>query len=108
MERCSGGIEDGRFPNRRSLLHSAVIDRRYRRESCAFSGEGSAKRTPTPISRTGFPVRANASARRVRKSGKFGGSPARSAVVLVKSLNFSFTKIFVTVRVVSFCARSAI
>jgi DNA polymerase-4 len=38
--------------------------------------------------RAGFPVRANASARRDRKSCKVGASPARSAVVRVKSLNF--------------------
>src|SRR6059058_1693266 len=60
------------------------------------------------FARTGKPVRANASASSERKSCKVGASPARSAVVRVKSLNFSFTKIFVIHRVASFCARSAI
>ncbi len=72
------------------------------------SGVASANRTPTPISRTGFPVRANASSRRQRKSGNAGARPPRSAVVRVKSLNFNFTNIFVISRVDSFCARSTI
>ena len=80
----------------------------YSKSSCAFSGVISAKRTPTPMRRTGFPVRANASASSERKSSNAGWSPARSAVVRVKSLNFNFTKIFVIARVDSFCARSAI
>ena len=68
--------------------------------SCVASGGLiSAKRTPTPINRTFFPVRANASASRVRYSPNDGIKPARSTVVRVKSANFNFTKIFVTVRV---------
>ena len=80
----------------------------YHRSICVLSCVVSAKRTPAPMRRTGFPVRRNASSRRARKSGNVGASPARSAVVRVKSLNFNFTNIFVISRVDSFCARSAI
>jgi hypothetical protein len=62
-------------------------------------GIGSAKRTPTPIRRTGLPVRPNASSNSERNPSSVGATPVRSAVVRVKSLNFSFTKIFVIARV---------
>src|SRR5262245_1446631 len=88
-QHAGGGEQNARAP-------------RYSRVICAFSGAGSAKRTPTPIRRTGLPVRANASASSERKASSVGVSPARSAVVRVKSLNFSFTKIFVISRVDSF------
>src|SRR6202007_831986 len=46
--------------------------------SCASAGAVSAKRTPTPIRRTGLPVRLNASPRSTRKSVSVGAKPARS------------------------------
>src|SRR5262245_20748551 len=96
------GLLDLPFLCRSHVVVRCQLSPSYNKSNCAFSGIGSAKRTPTPIRRTGLPVRANASARSERKVSSVGVSPARSAVVRVKSLNFSFTKIFVISRVDSF------
>ena len=79
----------------------------YSNGNCVWSCSILAKRTPRPIRRTAFPVRAKASPSNERNCSRVGNKPARSTVVRVKSANFNFTKILVISRVDSFCARSA-